>query len=141
MLLCKGIKNINGEGGAKSSKGDMKKIDRKLKPGDVVSVDQWESSVPGLLGQMIGILTTQRIRGSSVYVDHALDLSCICHHIHLTSEKTVKWKEAFEAYVKAHGVNIKQYHADHGRFKDNTFLKSIQENNQTISFSGVGAHH
>jgi hypothetical protein len=25
--------------------------------------------------------------------------------------------------------------------KDNAFLKSIQENHQTISFSGVGAHH
>ena len=31
------------------SKDDSKKIDRKLKPGDVVSVDQLESSVPGLL--------------------------------------------------------------------------------------------
>ncbi len=79
--------------------------------------------------------------GSSVYVDHASDLSYICHHTALTSEDPVKGKEAFEAYAKAHGVSIKHYHADNGRFKDNAFLKSIQENHQTISFSGVGAHH
>jgi hypothetical protein len=35
---------------SKPSKGSMKKKDRNLKPGDVVSIDQLESSVPGLLG-------------------------------------------------------------------------------------------
>ncbi len=55
----------------KPSKDDTEKIDIKLKFGDAVSVDQLESSVPGLLGQMTGIPTTQRTTGSSVYVDHA----------------------------------------------------------------------
>ncbi len=95
----------------------------------------------GLLGQMTGITTTQRIRGSSVYVNQASNLSYIYHHTSLTSEDTVKGKEAFEAYAKSHGVQIKHYHADNGRFKDNAFLKSIQENHQTTSFSGEGAHH
>jgi hypothetical protein len=109
----------------KPRKDDKKMLDRrlKMKPGDVVSVDQLESSVPGLLGQMTGIRTTQRIRGSSVNVDQASDLSCIYHHTSLTTEDTVKGKEAFEAYAKSHGVHIKLYHADNGRFKDNAFLK------------------
>jgi hypothetical protein len=129
-------------GGVSHVKMIKKKIERKLKPGDVVSVDQLESSVPGLLGLMIGTPTTQRIRGSSVYADHALGLSYIIyHHISLTLKETVKEKEAFKAYAKAHGVYIKHYHANHGRFQDNVFLKSIQENHQTISFSGLGAHH
>jgi hypothetical protein len=50
---------------------------------------------------MTGIPTTQRLRGCSVYVDHASDLSYIYHHIPLTSEKTVKGKEALEVYAKA----------------------------------------
>ncbi len=116
----------------KPTKDDNKKLNRisKLKPGEIVSVDQLESSVPGLLGQITGIPTTQRIRGSSVYVDHASDLSYIYHHTTLTSEDTVRGKEAFETYAKAHGVCIKHYHADNGRFKDNAFLKSIHENHQ-----------
>jgi hypothetical protein len=136
---CAKVSRIPWRG--KPSKDDLKKIGRKLKPGDVVSIDQLESSVPGLLGQMTGIPTTQRIPGSSVYVDHASDLSYIYHHISLTSEETVKGKEVLEDNARAHGVTIKHYHADIGRFKDTAFLKSIHDNHQTISFSVVGAHH
>jgi hypothetical protein len=90
----------------KITKDDENKSERRsnLKPGDVVSIDQLESSVPGFIGQQTGILTRQRIVGSSVYVDHASDLSYIYHHTALTSEETVKGKEAFEAYAKAHRV-------------------------------------
>ncbi len=100
----------------KLKKDDKKMLDRrlKMKPGDIVSVDQLESSVPGLLGQITGIHTTQRIRGSSVYVDQASDLSYIYHHISLTSEDTVKGKEAIEAYAKSHGVYIKHTYVDNG---------------------------
>ncbi len=38
-------------------------------------------------------------------------------------------------------IHIKHYHADNGRFKDNLFIKSIEDKGQTISFCGVGAHH
>jgi transposase InsO family protein len=44
-------------------------------------------------------------------------------------------------YAKSHGVTIKHYHAENGRFKGKAFLQSIEENGQSISFSGVGAHH
>ncbi len=50
-------------------------------------------------------------------------------------------KIAFEKFAASHGVNIKHYHADNGRFKDKLFSKSIEEKGQTISFCGVGAHH
>jgi hypothetical protein len=59
----------------------------------------------------------------------------------MSSKETVKAKESFERYAKSYGVNIKHYHADNGRFKDKAFMKSIEDSGQTISFSGVGAHH
>jgi hypothetical protein len=40
-----------------------------------VSVDQLESSIPGFLGQMAGKLTNKRIVVSTIFVDHASDLS------------------------------------------------------------------
>ncbi len=52
-----------------------------------------------------------------------------------------KSKLAFEKFALSHGVHIKHYHADNGRFKDNLFIKSIEDKGQTISFCGVGAHH
>ncbi len=106
----------------------------------MVSVDQLESSVPGFLGQITGSLTRKRIVGTTVYVDHASDLSYILHQS-MTSEETVRGKEAFEQYAKSHVVYNKHFHANNGRFKDKEFRKSIKRNNQTISFSGIGGHH
>jgi hypothetical protein len=60
-------------------------IKKASNPGDVVSVDQLESSIPGFIGQMTGRLTNQRIVASTVYVDHASDLSYIYHQTSMTS--------------------------------------------------------
>jgi hypothetical protein len=45
----------------------------------------------------------------------------------MTSEETLKSKLAFEKFALLHGVHIKHYHADNGRFKDNLFTKSIED--------------
>jgi transposase InsO family protein len=90
---------------------------------------------------MTGKLTRQRIVASTVFVDHASDFSYVYHQTSMTSEETLKSKLAFEKFALSHGVHIKHYHADNGRFKDNLFTKSIEDKGQTISFCGVGAHH
>jgi len=90
---------------------------------------------------MTGKLTRQRIVGSTVYVDHASDFSFVFHQTSMSSEETVKSKLAFEKFAASYGVNIKHSHAENGRFKDNLFMKSIEEKGQTITFCGVGAHH
>jgi hypothetical protein len=56
-------------------------------------------------------------------------------------KETLKSKLAFEKFAASHGVSIKHYHADNGRFKDKLFMKSIEEKGQTISFYAVGANH
>jgi hypothetical protein len=113
----------------KATKDDKKKSERRsnLKPGDVVSIDQLESLVPGFSGQQTGILTRQRIVGSSVYVDHASDLSYIYHHTALASEETVKGKEAFEAYAKAHGVRISTTMLTMADSRTTPFLKAFKK--------------
>jgi hypothetical protein len=49
-------------------------------------------------------------------MDHASDLSYMYHHTALASEETVKRKDAFDTYVKAHGMNVKYR-------KENWFLQ------------------
>jgi transposase InsO family protein len=114
---------------------------KNLKPGDVVSVDQLESSTPGFAGQMTGNLTRQRIMGSTIFVDHASGLSYVYNQLSMSSEETINAKEAFENYAKQHGVHINHYHADNGRFKDRAFTNAVRESGQTLSFAAVGAHH
>ena len=56
-----------------------------LSPGDVVSIDQLESSTPGFIGQITGMLTKQMIVGSTIFVDQASDFSYVYHHMSLSS--------------------------------------------------------
>jgi hypothetical protein len=65
---------------------DKSHIRKVSRPGDVVSVDQLESFIPGLIGQMTGKLIKQQIVGSNIYVDHSSDLSSIYHQTSMTSE-------------------------------------------------------
>ena len=58
----------------------------------------------------------------------------------LTSEETVEAKQPFEAFTVTHGVTIKHYHADNGRFQDKLFHQVIHEERQTLSFCGINAH-
>ena len=58
--------------------------------------------------------------------------------VHLDSEETLESKIAFEKEEKANNNTIKHYHADNGRFAENTFRDHIKNGNQTISFCGVG---
>jgi hypothetical protein len=122
---------------SKENKGKIRSV---TSPGDCVSVDQMESSTPGFVAQLKGRLTRKRYEAATVFVDHASRLSYVHLQQGLTSDETVQAKRAFEAYARSHGVTIRHYHADNGRFADNEFLKDIAESGQTISFCGAYAH-
>ena len=115
---------------------------KELKPGDVVSVDQLISSTPGLVACLHGGRPThERYKGSTIFVDQASDFTYIYHHTELNSTDTVRAKLAFEAEAARHGVTIKHYHADNGLFRSKPFQEALHQRGQTITFTGVGAHH
>ena len=103
-------------------------------PGQCVSVDQLESSTPGLLAQLKGKPTISRYRGATIYIDHFSRLSFVYLQNQLTSEETLKRKKAFERYCEARGVTVKHYHADNGRFADNEFVNHVATSRQSISY-------
>ena len=121
----------------KSNRGRLKSV---TQPGQCVSVDQLESTTPGLIAQLKGRATRNRYRYVTVFVDHFSGFSFVYLQKCITSEETVKAKIAFEAYSKSLGIRVLHYHADNGRFADNAFLKSVAASGQTISFCGVNAH-
>jgi hypothetical protein len=110
-------------------------------PGECVSIDQLDSTTPGLIGQLGGgIPTIKRYNAATIFVDNFSKLGYIHLQTKLTSDETVKAKTAFEAFAHSHGVRIKHYHADNGRFADKAFRESVVNCQQTISFCGVNAH-
>ena len=109
-------------------------------PGQVVSVDQLESTSPSFIAQLKGILTQQRYRYATVFVDQFSRYTFVYLQKRVTSEETVMAKHAFERLAKQRGVKIKHYHADNGRFADNAFIKDCQANRQSLSYCGMNAH-
>lgn len=110
-------------------------------PGHCVSVDQLESRLPGLVGQMKGRPTTKRYKVATVFVDQFSKLSYVHLQTSTSAAETMEAKVEFERYAATFGVRVRHYHADNGRFSDNEWRRHVAENGQRLTFCGVGAHH
>ena len=113
-----------------------------LRPGDCVSLDQYQSSIPGRLEHTYGKeMKDERYTGGTNFVDHASSLMYLKHQVSLRVGKTLKAKYAFEQMARDFSVSIKKYHADNMPFGNGDFVRSVEDSGQSIKFSGVGAHH
>ena len=120
--------------------GSIRKENEK-KPGDGTSIDQIVSAQPGLIPQMAGFLTNERLWGTTTFVDHVSDFVYVHLMKNFTLEETLKAKRAYEKLLHDAGHTAKHYRADNGRFADSGFHKDITDHDQTIDFCGVGAHN
>ena len=66
--------------------------------------------------------------------------TCVSLQQTLSSFKTIKEKEDFEAKCHEHGVNIEHYHADNRQFTNNAFKDHVCKEGQILTFCGVNAH-
>ena len=111
-------------------------------PGECVSVDTLESPTPGLVAQAKGTLTKGRYNYATVFVDQYSGLDYVHVHRENSGDKTLEAKLAFEQFASTHGVLIKHYHADNGRFAEAKFMQACQDSTQQgLTFCGVNAHH
>ncbi|KAL7580972.1 hypothetical protein ACA910_005786 [Epithemia clementina (nom. ined.)] len=109
-------------------------------PGQVVSVDQLESTTVGFIAQLKGSLTLQRYRYATVFVDQFSRYSFIYLQKRITSEETVQAERAFERHAGLFNVLVQHYHCDNGRFADNGFIADCKLQGQRITYGGVNAH-
>lgn len=143
ITICSSCKHGKSKRRPWRTKGkEIRKIYKQdiKRPGECVSVDQLESSVPGLIGQLKGLLTKRRYQVATIFVDHFSSLDYPVLQQTTSSAETVAGKESFELHASSFGVMIRHYHCDNGRFADNLFRDSCLRCNQTISYSGVGIH-
>ena len=122
-------------------KGEDKKATKTAtRPGQIVSVDQLESTTPGLIAQLNGKLTQQRYKYATVFVDQFSGYTFVYLQKRLTNEEMVMAKHAFERSGDQRGVKIIHYHADNGHFTDNAFISDCRAQRQGLSYCGVNAH-
>jgi ribosomal protein S12 methylthiotransferase accessory factor YcaO len=59
----------------------------------------------------------------------------------LNTGETLRAKKAFEQVAAQFGITITGYRADNVPFGSQEFMAHIEDNHQTMTFSGMGAHH
>ncbi|KAL7561485.1 hypothetical protein ACA910_010996 [Epithemia clementina (nom. ined.)] len=113
-----------------------------LKPGDCVSMDQYQTPIPGHLPNTYGKeLKSEQYNGGTLFVDHASRVIFNVHQVSLRVGKTMQALQRFECFAKEYGVAIQTYHANNAPFGHDEFVSELEERNKKIKFSGVGAHH
>jgi len=116
-------------------------IKQAIRPGQYVSCDQLQSSIPGLIAQTTGKLTKSRYMVATIFVDHYSGLDYVHLQESTSADETIEAKQAFERFASEHGVKIEHYHCDNGIFASRAFREAVKNSGQSISFCGVGAHH
>jgi GAG-pre-integrase domain len=110
-------------------------------PGQHISVDQMESPIPGLIGQLKGKPTLARYRCATIFVNTFSRIGYIYLQQTTNAEETLESKRAFEVFARSHGVQVLHYHSNNGRFIENEWQNHAKLAGQTVSYAGVGAHH
>ena len=125
----------------RSKQGRQRQWNQTLKPGDVISVDQMVSPVPGLITQMVGFLTKQRYKYATVFIDQVSRMGFIYLQKTCSAEEAIEAKRAFEKYAANRGVTIQAYHADNVIFNAKKWMEECHQQKQNLAFAGVNAHH
>jgi hypothetical protein len=113
----------------------------EVQPGDGTYVDQIVSAQPGLIPQMAGFPTSNRIWGATNFCDHVSNFVYVHLMQNFTLEETLLAKRAYTKVLAQAGRTAKHYHADNGRFSNKGFHQDITNKGQSITFCVVGVHH
>ena len=110
------------------------------KPRQQAGTDHIVSAQSALVSQEKGSNIRASIWGDTIFVDYATRWVKV-HLIQDTSgDSTLEAKEYFERDCMPQNLLLKHYHADNGRFAENTFKQDCESKMQHLNFCGVGAH-
>ena len=127
MLLWKGKEE------SQDQKNRKEEIIRS--PGELISVDQMNSSDPGLVAQMTGNPTRERYQVATIFVDKATGFSQVYPQKSTSAQETIESKRQFEIYSRNNGVEIKSYRSDNGIFATKEWKQECNNNNQATKAS------
>ena len=123
----------------KNNKAILERM-RKM-PGEIAYTNIMTSSVPGLIPQMVGFLTSKKFHYTSFFVDDASDYTFVHHQESTSADDTILAKRAYEAELRKYGKEVRHYHADNGTYAVAQYKAEIEDKKQSLTFCGVGSHH
>ena len=86
-------------------------------------------------------MTRASIGGDTVFVDYAPRWVKVHLMSDATVDSTLEAKNDFEQDCMTRNVVPKHYHADNGKFAENSFKADCVRKMPNLTFCGVGAHH
>ena len=105
-------------------------------------MDQYICKIPGRLAHTKGKEPiSTRYNGGTIFSDHSSQFVFLHNQVSLRVGETLQGKHDFESLGGEYGIKFKSFHADNAPFQAAEFLEDIELQDQTITFSGVGAHH
>ena len=116
-------------------------------PGELVSMDHFESTIRGRLWHTKGRERPEhRFVGGTIFYDHGSRAIFCYPQVSLGSSDTITSKHEFETTALHSGRRIIRYHSDNGVFTSDAFQESLKTDRSTFpppksTLSGVGAHH
>ena len=114
----------------------------KLKPGELIFSDQYESRLPGRVFNSRGsTVHTQQMIGGTLFCDAASGRISVHNQVSLSASDTIASKLKFEREAMSVGVQVDSYCTDNGIYTSQEFLDELGKQDQTIRLSGVGGHH
>ena len=104
-------------------------------------MDQAESSTPGQPLTYTSKNNKKKIFIVSLFVD-SISKKLFCEFQHSTgTEETILSKQNMESECKRSKVNVKSFRGDNGVYKTAEFRAELRNNDQHITYCGVGTYH
>ncbi|KAL7477735.1 hypothetical protein ACHAW6_003531 [Cyclotella cf. meneghiniana] len=97
------------------------------------------STQTGFVSQLKGKLTVQCYKAAT-FVDHFSSLQYLHMMTNISSNETIKAKQAFKQFATNHFVTIEHYHADNGHFANNAFISHCSQWQQQLTYCRVNVH-
>jgi len=110
------------------------------RPGDGVSADQLEAGTPGIVATTKGLPTNMTYKFCNFWIDHYSKFIFVTMHPSKEGKEMINSKQAFEAYCRQHGVNVRSIRADNGIYSSAAFRDSCSQASQQLTYCGVGSH-
>jgi hypothetical protein len=109
------------------------------KPGDLIHMDQAETTTPGRPMTLSGWNNSTKITCFTIHVDSISKRIFAEFQTSTNAEQTIDGKKRLEQYANQYSVKISNFRADNGVFKSKAFRDNPHQNGQEITFCGVGA--
>ena len=83
----------------------------------------------------------KKFKGGVIFVDHASGYVFVEPVVNFTAGEALRAKQTFESELTLMGITVVNYHTDNGVFTAAEYQDEIAKMDQTMTLSGVGAHH